>query len=144
VASRGEKELFFPFIQNINKQYLHIPPVLLQKITSIPYSVVSTVAEPPQNYWARVHWSLLLSNSDPNWHSPVVPRVKPRLKPRYSRISKQHSHEGEPRDYNTEHFIHLRVVAAERKFITNQVQNSKVLQSSIYSNYSNLIVQRKH
>ena len=66
------------------------------------------------------------------------------IKPRYSRISRQHSHEGEPRDYNTEHFIHLRVIAAERKFITNQVQNSKVLQSSIYSNYSSLIVQRKH
>ena len=70
-----------------------------------------------QNYWARVHWSLLLSNSDPNCHSPVVPRVKPRLKPRYSRISRQHSHEGEPRDYNTEHFIHLRVIAVERNLL---------------------------
>ena len=54
------------------------------------------------------------------------------IKPRYSRIGRQHSHEGEPRDYNTEHFIHLRVIAAEKKFITNHVQNSKVLQSSIY------------
>ena len=52
-------------------------------------------------------------------YTPVVPRVKPRLKPRYSKISRQHSHEGEPRDYNTEHIIHLRVIAVEDKFITN-------------------------
>ena len=32
-------------------------------------------------------------------------------------ISRQHSHEGEPRDYNTGHFIHLRVIAAERNLL---------------------------
>ena len=37
------------------------------------------------------------------------------IKPRYTKISKQHSHEGEPRDYNTEHLIHLRVIAAEKE-----------------------------
>ena len=50
------------------------------------------------------------------------------IKPRYTKISKQHSHEGEPRDYNTEHLIHLRVIVAEEKFITNHDQSSKVLQ----------------
>ena len=33
--------------------------------------------------------------------------------------------EGEPRDYNTEHFIHLRVIAAERKFITTMFKVAK-------------------
>ena len=44
-------------------------------------------------------------------YTPVVPRVKPRLKPRFPGSHRQHSHEGEPRDYNTDHLIHLRVAA---------------------------------
>ena len=94
-----------------------------------------------QTNWARVHWSLLLGNSDPNRHAPVVPRVKPRLKPRYSRISRQHSHEGEPRDYNTEHFIHLRVVAAEKNLLQTmfkvvkyyRVPSTQIIQVSLFS-----------
>jgi len=33
------------------------------------------------------------------------------------------SHEGEPRDYNTSHLIHHRVLQRNLKIITNQLQN---------------------
>ena len=55
--------------------------------------------------------SLLLGNFDPKLHAPAVPRVKPRLKPLFQDQNRQHLHEGEPRDYNTDYLIHLRVAA---------------------------------
>ena len=72
---------------------------------------------------ASIKATLFQDHAD-NTHMKVSPEITTQ---NISYISKwQHSH------------------AAEDKFITNQVQNSKVLQSSIYSNYSSLIVQRKH
>ena len=63
------------------------------------------------------------------------------IKPRYSRISRQHSHEGEPRDYNTEHFMHLRVIAAERNLLQTRfrivkyyrVPSTQIIPVSLFS-----------
>jgi hypothetical protein len=38
-------------------------------------------------------------------------RVRSRLKPHFLGSNRQHSHEGEPREYNTDDFIHHRVAA---------------------------------
>ena len=53
-------------------------PRMVNQLESGKLKFESKYGRTTQNYWARVHWSLLLSNSDPNWHSPIVPRVKPR------------------------------------------------------------------
>ena len=74
--------------------------------------VLASCGGTTQINWAWVLRSLLLGNADPKkWHSLVVPRVKSRLKPRFLGSNRQHPHEGEPRDYNTDHFIHLKVAA---------------------------------
>ena len=63
-------------------------------------------------------------------HSPAVPRVKPRLKPRLQDCS-DNSHTKVSPEITTQNISYISEFAAEKKFITNQVQNSKVLQSLI-------------
>ena len=74
-------------------------------------------------------YSLLLGNADPNIALTGSSSSEASIKATLTGSHRLHSHEGEPKDYDTEHLIHLRVIVAEGKFITNQVQNSQVLQS---------------
>jgi hypothetical protein len=63
-----------------------------------------------QTNWALVLRSLLLGNTDPKIALTGSSSSKVMIKATLFRIKQtQYPHEGEPRDYNIDHFIHLRV-----------------------------------
>ena len=101
---------------------LAIPMLRLQTVSGSSYCKNHPIWHHSRNNWARVLWSSLLGNSEPNWHTPVVPRVKPRLKPRSSRIAqttltRRWAKRLQHRSFHTSSELQQKI-----KFITNHVQ----------------------
>ena len=66
-----------------------------------------------QNNWVRVYYSLLLGNADPNIALTGSSSSEASIKATLIWTHRQHSHESEPRDYNIDHLIYLRVAAED-------------------------------